>query len=55
VLLIVKKEMEEKTSSWFVDQYNRNRSYKEWIIAYKDIKNNLNGKESKLEMGRKNV
>ena len=38
--LVLKKE--KRNDQWYVDQYNRNRPFCEWIIAYNEIKHKLN-------------
>ena len=44
--------MEGRTHKWFVEQYNRNRPFKEWVKSFEQIKIKSNGKKSNLEMGR---
>lgn len=31
----------KKKEQWLIDQYNRNRPVKEWIIAFKEIKERI--------------
>lgn len=40
--LVPKKE--KRSNQWYVDQYNRNRPFCEWVIAYNEIKLKIKNK-----------
>ena len=46
----------ERSEKWYVDQYNRNRDYKNQVENYKELKRKLTEvltKEQKLDGNRK--
>ena len=46
----------EKNNQWYVDQYNRNRDYKDQVKDYKELKTKLTEvltKKEKLDGNRK--
>ena len=34
----------KKKEQWLIDQYNRNRPFCEWVMAYNEIKLNIKNK-----------
>jgi len=40
-----------RNKDWYIEQYNRNREYSDWIFDYEQIKENGRQKQNEVQLG----